>query len=382
MSSEDQDQQDKHLPASEQKLKKAREEGQVPRSRDLASLLLLGSAFVLFATTGGELFTQLSSLVSQGLTIDPSVARDTEKMAAQAARLSGNAVLLSIPLLLLLVAAGIVGCVAVGGWNYSLQAVQPQGSRIDPIAGFSRILSKQGLAESGKLLGFVLALACVLALVVWVNRESTADLAAMPIRAALSNAGSMVLTSASWLIVIICIIAAVDVPLQNWRYSSRLKMSAEDQKQEMKESDGDPHLKAKIRGQQRRVAMSRMMDNVATADVVITNPTHYAVALSYPENAFGAPRVVAKGADLVAQRIREIAAENRVPLLEAPPLARALFRHTEIDQEIPAALYQAVAQVLAYVFQLRRARLEYGVEPELPTEIDIPPGMDPNEVAK
>jgi flagellar biosynthesis protein FlhB len=382
MSSEDQDQQDKHLPASEQKLKKAREEGQVPRSRDLASLLLLGSAFVLFATTGGELFTQLSSLVSQGLTIDPSVARDTEKMAAQAARLSGNAVLLSIPLLLLLVAAGIVGCVAVGGWNYSLQAVQPQGSRIDPIAGFSRILSKQGLAESGKLLGFVLALACVLALVVWVNRESTADLAAMPVRAALSNAGSMVLTSASWLIVIICIIAAVDVPLQNWRYSSRLKMSAEDQKQEMKESDGDPHLKAKIRGQQRRVAMSRMMDNVATADVVITNPTHYAVALSYPENAFGAPRVVAKGADLVAQRIREIAAENRVPLLEAPPLARALFRHTEIDQEIPAALYQAVAQVLAYVFQLRRARLEYGVEPELPTEIDIPPGMDPNEVVK
>jgi flagellar biosynthetic protein FlhB len=382
MSSEDQDQQDKHLPASEQKLKKAREEGQVPRSRDLASLLLLGSAFVLFATTGGELFTQLSSLVSQGMTIDPSVARDTEKMAAQAARLSGNAVLLSIPLLLLLVAAGIVGCVAVGGWNYSLQAVQPQGSRIDPIAGFSRILSKQGLAESGKLLGFVLALACVLALVVWVNRESTADLAAMPVRAALSNAGSMVLTSASWLIVIICIIAAVDVPLQNWRYSSRLKMSAEDQKQEMKESDGDPHLKAKIRGQQRRVAMSRMMDNVATADVVITNPTHYAVALSYPENAFGAPRVVAKGADLVAQRIREIAAENRVPMLEAPPLARALFRHTEIDQEIPAALYQAVAQVLAYVFQLRRARLEYGVEPELPREIDIPPGMDPNEVAK
>jgi flagellar biosynthetic protein FlhB len=382
MSSEDQDQQDKHLPASEQKLKNAREEGQVPRSRDLASLLLLGSAFVLFATTGGELFTQLSSLVSQGLIIDPSVARDTEKMAAQAARLSGNALLLSTPLLLLMVVASVVGCVSVGGWNYSLKSIQPQGSRIDPIAGFGRILSKQGLAESGKLLGFVLALACVLALVVWVNRESTADLAAMPIRAALSNAGSMVLTSASWLLVIICVIAAVDVPLQNWRYSSRLKMSAEDQKQEIKESDGDPHLKAKIRGQQRRVAMSRMMDNVATADVVITNPTHYAVALSYPENAFGAPRVVAKGADLIAQRIREIAAENRVPLLEAPPLARALFRHTEIEQEIPAALYQAVAQVLAYVFQLRRARLEYGIEPEVPTEIDIPPGMDPNETAK
>ncbi|MFN6169962.1 MAG: flagellar type III secretion system protein FlhB [Burkholderiales bacterium] len=382
MSSEDHDQQDKHLPASEQKLKKAREEGQVPRSRDLASLLLLGGAFVLFATKGGELFTQLASLVSQGLTIDPSAARDIEKMSAQAARLSSNALLLSVPLLFLLVVASVLGCVAVGGWNYSLQAIQPQGSRIDPITGFGRILSKQGLAESCKLTGFVLALACVLALVVWVNREGTADLAAMPIRAALSTAGSMVLTSASWLIAIVCVIAAVDVPLQSWRYSSRLRMSAEDQKQEMKESDGDPHLKAKIRGQQRRVAMSRMMDNVATADVVITNPTHYAVALSYPENAFGAPRVVAKGADLIAQRIRETAAENRVPLLEAPPLARALYRHTEIEQEIPAALYQAVAQVLAYVFQLRRARLELGVEPEAPTEIDVPPGMDPNEATK
>ncbi|MBC7623998.1 MAG: flagellar biosynthesis protein FlhB [Aeromicrobium sp.] len=382
MSSEDQDQQDKHLPASEQRLNKAREEGQVPRSRDLASLLLLGSAFVLFATTGGDFFTQLSSLVSQGLTIDTSVARDSEKMAAQAARLSINALMLSTPLLLVLVAAGIAGSVSVGGWNYSLEAIQPKGSRIDPIAGFGRILSSQGLAESGKLLGFVLALACVLAMVVWVNRESTADLAAMPIRTALSTAGSMVLNSAAWLIVIICVIAAVDVPLQNWRYSSRLKMSAEEHKQELKESDGDPHLKAKIRAQQRQVAMSRMMDNVATADVVITNPTHYAVALSYPENAFGAPRVVAKGADLIAQRIREIAAENRVPLLEAPPLARALYRHSEIDQEIPAALYQAVAQVLAYVFQLRRARFEYTPLPAAPNDIGVPTGMDPNEVAK
>jgi len=140
MSSEDHDQQDKHLPASEQKLKKAREEGQVPRSRDLASLLLLGGAFVLFATTGGELFTQLASLVSQGLTIDPSAARDIEKMSAQAARLSSNALLLSVPLLFLLVVASVLGCVAVGGWNYSLQAIQPQGSRIDPITGFGRIL--------------------------------------------------------------------------------------------------------------------------------------------------------------------------------------------------------------------------------------------------
>jgi flagellar biosynthetic protein FlhB len=381
MSSEDQDQQDKHLPASEQRLKKAREEGQVPRSRDLASLLLLGGAFVLFATTGSELFSQMTSVLSHGLAIDPAATRNADKMTEQAARLAGNAILLSAPLLLTLVAAGIAGSVAVGGWNYTLQAIQPQFNRIDPVAGLGRLFSGQGLAESGKLLGFVMALAVVLGLLVWSNREATADLAAMPIGAALSSAGTMVLTASSWMIVAVCVIAAIDVPLQNWRYSSRLKMSAEEIKQEHKESEGDPHLKAKIRGQQRRVALSRMMDKVKTADVVITNPTHYAVALSYPENATGAPRVVAKGADLIAQRIRELAGENNVPMLEAPPLARALYKHTELDQEIPAALYQAVAQVLAYIFQLRRSRLGVVVEPEPPSDIEVPPGMDPNEVA-
>jgi flagellar biosynthetic protein FlhB len=330
---------------------------------------------------GGELFSQLSGVVSQGLTIDGSVARDTEKMAQQAARLAGNALLISMPLLLALVVAGIIGSISVGGWNYTLQTIMPQGSRIDPLAGFGRMVSGQGLAESGKLLIFIAALAAVLGVVVWTNRETTADLAAMPLPAALSHAGSLVLTATSWMIVAVFVIAGIDVPLQNWRYSSRLKMSAEDLKQEQKESDGNPHLKAKIRGQQRKVAFGRMMENVKMADVVITNPTHYAVAISYPENAAGAPRVVAKGADLIAQRIRELAAESNVPLLEAPPLARALFRHTEIDQEIPAALYQAVAQVLAYIFQLRRAKLEYVAAPVAPTEIVVPPGMDPNEVA-
>ncbi len=380
MSSEDQDQQDKHLPASEQRLKKAREEGQVPRSRDLASLMLMGGAFVLFATMGSELFSQLAGIVSQGLSIDPSATRNAEKMTEQAARLAGNAVLLSTPLLFALAVAAVLGSVAVGGWNYTLQAIQPQANRIDPIAGIGRLFSGQGFAESGKLVMFILAMAVVLGIVVWGNREATADLAAMPVGAALSNAGSQVLTATSWMIVAVCVIAAIDVPLQNWRYSSRLKMSAEEIKQEHKESEGDPHLKAKIRSQQRRVALSRMMEKVKTADVVITNPTHYAVALSYPENALGAPRVVAKGADLIAQRIRELAKESNVPMLEAPPLARALFKHTELDQEIPAALYQAVAQVLAYIFQLRRARTGDAVAPEVPGAIEVPAGMDPNEV--
>jgi flagellar biosynthetic protein FlhB len=380
MSSEDQDQQDKHLPASEQRLRKAREEGQVPRSRDLASLMLLGGAFVLFATLGNELFSKMAGVVSQGLSFDATVARNTDKMTEQAMRLAGNAIVLSAPLLFALVAAGIAGSVTVGGWNYTLQALQPQANRIDPVAGFGRLFSVQGLAESGKLLGFNLALAVVLAVVVWSHRETTADLAAMPVNAALSSAGAMVLSATSWMIVAVCVIAAIDVPLQNWRYASQLKMSQEEIKQEHKESDGDPHLKAKIRAEQRRVATSRMMEKVKTADVVITNPTHYAVALSYPENALGAPRVVAKGTDLIAQRIRELASENNVPMLEAPPLARALFKHTALDQEIPAALYHAVAQVLAYIFQLRRSRLGDVAVPAVPREIEVPPGMDPNEV--
>jgi len=382
MSAEDQDQQDKHLPASEQKLKQAREDGQVPRSRDLASLLLMGGAFILFSTMGGELFTQLSTIMSQGLSIDPVVAHSTERMTEQALKLSGQAFLIATPVLLALVVAGFLGTLAVGGWNYSLKAVQPKGSRINPISGFGRILSKQGLAESGKLLLFIVALACVLAVVVWNGRETTADLAAMPTNAALQNAGTIVLTSTAWMIFAVCVIAVIDVPLQNWRYSSNLKMSEEDLKKEQKESDGDPYLKARIRAQQRKLASVRMMDNVRTADVVITNPTHYAVALSYPENAFGAPRVVAKGADLIAERIRKLAAEHNVPLLEAPPLARALYRHTELEEEIPAALYQAVAQVLAYVFQLRRAQGDAVNIPQPPSAIDVPAGMDPHEVPR
>ncbi len=172
-------------------------------------------------------------------------------------------------------------------------------------------------------------------------------------------------------------IVALDLPYQLWSHFNKLKMSKEELRQEAKESEGDPYLKGRIRAQQREMARRRMMTEIPTADIVVTNPTHYAVALKYTEGKMGAPRVVAKGADAVAAKIRELAAEHKVPLLEAPPLARALFRHTEIGDEIPATLYAAVAEVLAYVFQLRHFQKLGGDYPEAPTALPVPPELDP-----
>jgi flagellar biosynthetic protein FlhB len=173
------------------------------------------------------------------------------------------------------------------------------------------------------------------------------------------------------------LVVLLDVPYQLWRYYTQLKMTREEIRQEVKESEGDPHIKARIRSMQREVARRRMMSEIPTADVVVTNPTHYAVALKYSEGAMRAPRVVAKGADLLAARIREEAGNHHVPILEAPPLARALYRHTELEQEIPVALYTAVAEVLAYVYQLKRYQTAGGDRPEVPVDLSVPADMDP-----
>src|SRR6185312_7341371 len=198
-----------------------------------------------------------------------------------------------------------------------------------------------------------------------------------PLASGTAHLSTLLLSSATAIVGGLVVIAMIDVPYQLWHYADKLKMTREELRQEAKESDGNPEIKAKIRQQQREMARRRMMAEIPNADVVVTNPTHYAVALKYAENKGGAPRVVAKGADDVAAKIREIAEENNVPMLEAPPLARALFRHTELGDQIPEALYTAVAEVLAYVFQLRAYRKNGGMYPQKPAELDVPPALDP-----
>jgi flagellar biosynthesis protein FlhB len=382
MSSDDSSQSDKHLPASEQRLQRAREDGQVARSRDLASFVLLGVACVGFAVLGTQMFGQMTQLVASGLSVDTTTVRDPARMTSQLASLAGIGLLAAAPLLGGLYAVAILSSVLVGGWNFTVKALELKWDRIDPIAGVGRMFSKQGLAESGKVLLFVALLAAVLTWIVWESPRQASDLANMSINSASAGVGNMLLSATLALVVVLFLIAAIDVPLQVWKHSSNLRMSVDEVKRESKESDGDPQLKAKIRAVQRRVAQQRMMAQVPTADVVITNPTHYSVAIQYSDATNGAPRVVAKGVDLVALRIREIAAEHQVPVMEAPALARALFRHTEIDEQIPAALYQAVAQVLAYVFQLRHSKLGTAPVPEAPTEITVPKGLDPAEATQ
>ncbi len=381
MSAEDSSQEDKQLAPSEQRLTKAREEGQVVRSRELTTFLLLGGAVLYFVVAAPTMWNAAMQLMGAGLSFDARMLASPDLMAARLGNLAAQGFVVAGPMIALLMVVGIGASLALGGWNFTWTPIMPKLSRIDPLSGIRRIISKQGFAEMGKLLIAVLVLVCVSAWLIWSARESAAALSGMGANQAVATLGELLLFTLSALVGVLALVALGDVPLQIWRHESELKMTLVEAKKEAKESDGNPQIKAKIRQQQRAIAQRRMMQHVPTADVIVTNPSHYAVALKYDENGFGAPRVVAKGMDLIAQRIREIGGENKVPILEAPPLARALYRHAELDQEVPVALYQAVAQVLAYVFQLRRHHQGLMSRPDAPESIEIPSGMDPHEVS-
>lgn len=374
--------QERTLPPTPRRLEKAREEGRAVRSPELATALVLGSGGLLAWWGGPLVMDRMQLLMSAGLRF---THEDTISPAAMAARLldiSMAAWIATGPLIIALVFGALAAPFLLGGWLFSWQAVEPRFSRFDPIAGLGRIFSLNGLTELGKAVAKALLLTVVLALVLWTFREEAASLAATDSRSALAQAGDMLLKSFLFLVGAMALLAAIDVPLQMWRHHRDLRMTLQEVKDEMRETEGDPHIRMRIRGRQRDMARRRMMAAVPKADVVVTNPTHYAVALSYQEGGGArAPTVVAKGSGLIAQRIREIAAEHRVPTLEAPPLARALYRHAEIGDEIPAALYNAVAQVLAYVYQLRRHLAFGGAEPAVPQNIEVPAGMDISEAA-
>jgi flagellar biosynthetic protein FlhB len=239
------------------------------------------------------------------------------------------------------------------------------------------ILSARSGLELGKAIGKAAIVATVALIVIWHQKEAVLALGLEPFKVSIAHLGDLLWTSFLVISGALLLIALVDAPYQVWHHANKLRMTRDQLRRETRESEGDPHIKARIRAQQREMARRRMISEIPNADVVVTNPMHYAVALRYGDGATGAPRVVAKGADEVASRIREIATENGVPLLEAPPLARALYRHTDLGDEIPEALYTAVAEVLAYVFQLRMFRQRGGVRPVAPSRLAVPPHLDP-----
>lgn len=371
--------QEKTLPATPQRLEKAREEGQVPRSSELAASLVLLSSAGLCWLGGPAWLDSARRIVAQGLHFEREAAFSQAALGERLTQLALDGLALAAPIMGLLMLAGVAGTLAIGGWMFTFNAVAPKAERLSPMAAFKRVFSMTGLGELGKTLAKTALFGLVAGWFVWKHREEVAGLAMTMLPGALSQTGGMVTALLGTLALVGVVIAAMDVPLAIWRYNSNLKMSLEEVKRESRESDGDPHVKGRIRQQQREMARRRMMTEVPKADVVVTNPTHYAVALAYREGEGRAPRVLAKGSDAVAARIRAVAAESGVPLLEAPPLARALHRHTEIGDEIPAALYGAVAQVLAWVYELRRVNVSGGRTPVAPRDIGqlVPPELDP-----
>lgn len=362
------------------RIEKARKEGQVPRSPELSAAAVLlvagGSLRFLGPSLGATLAGVMRSSLALGRAqaFDPGLALSS--MGEELLR-AGRA---CAPVLGLTLVAALAAPLALGGWNLSPGALAPDFTRLDPIAGFGRLFSARGAVELGKAFGKFLVVATA---AVWVLRSESArllGLGAEPLSAAIADAAGLASRALLTVSVGLAVIAAIDVPWQLWQYSKKLGMTREEIREELRESEGSPEMKGRIRRAQQEIARRRMIQEVPKADVVITNPTHFAVALRYDERRMRAPIVVAKGADEVAARIREVAIENRVPVFEAAPLARALHRAVPIGAEVPASLYVAVAQVLTYVYQLRTARRTGAAPParpavDAPTDPPAPPGL-------
>ena len=370
--------QEKDLPASEQKIRKAREEGNLPRSRELGGGAVLLSGVGLLYAMGGELVGQSEKLMRQGLMLEREHAFDTKYMGLKWVSMLQESLVILVPLFLVVVVAAILANVALGGLNWSTTPMEPKFSKLNPVTGLKNIFSVNGLAELVKAILKTVLLGGVGYLLLMQDLGEFTQLSAMPLEHGMAETARITIKDALILSIVFLLIVAIDVPYQLWRYYKGLRMNLEELKRESKESEGDPHLKGKIRSMQREAARRRMMASVPNADVIVTNPTHYSVALKYDKDGNGAPRVVAKGIGPLALKIREVGKEHKVPMVEAPPLARALYSNVELEQEIPGALYTAVAKLLAYVYALAEGR---GHLVEVPGDSDIPKGMDPGPAA-
>lgn len=357
------------------RLEKAREEGQVPRSRELTtSVLLLGGTICLFML-GGYITGRLEAIMRYNLSLDRNALFDTNQMFSQLGESIYDGLYILVPIFAVLALASILGPISLGGWLFSAKSLAPKASRMNPGSGLKRMFGVKGLMELVKSVAKVSVILLLAVLLLDYQKEDILRLAYQDVNVALEN--SMVLAGIAAIVLAAStiLIAIVDVPFQIWDNARKLKMSLQEIKDEMKDSEGKPEVKGRIRQLQREMAQNRMMSNVPEADVVITNPTHFACALKYDPSNMATPILLAKGGDNIALKIREIAKANKIEIIESPQLARAIFYTTEIDDEIPGGLYMAVAQVLAYVFGLQNFRRGQGERPMYPRDVPIPPDM-------
>ncbi|WP_420599296.1 flagellar biosynthesis protein FlhB [Neptuniibacter sp.] len=350
------------------RIREAREKGDVPRSKELATTLVLMTAVASVFVFGAQLADKLLGIVESNFILDRQSIFDTNKMLAHFEVSAWDAVLGVSGIFSVILVAALIGPIALGGWNFSSKSLAPKGSRISPLAGIKRMFSLKALVELFKAIAKFSLVGGFAILILWNLRSEILALATFEARPAIKEAIDIVVWVFMALSAVLILIAMVDVPYQLYEYTEKMKMTLQEVKDELKNTEGKPEVKGRIRQLQREIAQRQMMKSVPEADVVITNPTHYAVALKYDGEGRGAPTLVAKGVDFLAFKIREVAEEHDVPILSAPPLARAIYNFTELEEEIPSGLYMAVAQVLAYVFQLKRYKKQ---QAEKPTDIKV-----------
>ncbi|GKV89235.1 flagellar biosynthesis protein FlhB [Pectobacterium carotovorum] len=359
-----------------QKEEKAREEGQIPRSRELTSVLMMVAGLAILWMGGDAMAGRLARIVSQSLNFDYATIGDDTQMLRHVGSLLRQAASALIPIMLGAVLVALSAPLLLGGILFSTKSLKVDFKKLDPISGLKRLFSAQSLAELFKAILKSVMVGIISTLFLIHNWPKILHLVSEAPIAAMGDALELAVMCGFLIIMGLIPMVAFDVFWQVWSHIKKLRMSKQEIRDEHKQSEGDPHVKGRIRQQQRAIAQRRMMADVPKADVIVTNPTHYAVALRYDEKKMNAPRVLAKGAGEIALRIRELGAEHRVPILEAPPLARALFRHSEVGQHIPAALYAAVAEVLAWVYQLKRWKREGGLIPRKPKHLPVPDALD------
>ena len=372
---EDDKGQEKTEDPTPKRLEKAREEGQVPRSRELTTTLLLLCSTLGLMLFGAFLYERMAGMTALNFAFTREAAFDTQLMFKHLGWSLGNVLIGLLPFFAVLVLAAIIGPTALGGWLFSTKSLAPKLNRMNPVEGIKRMFSMKSLVELLKAIGKVLVIAPLAVVMLYVLQGEILGLAREHLNSAIGHAMSMAMWVAVGLSLATILIAVADVPFQIWENTKKLKMSLQDVKDEMKETEGKPEVKSKIRQLQQQFAQSRMMADIPDADVVITNPTHFSVVVKYKPNAMQTPIVVAKGSDQIAIKIREIAAKHDVEIVQSPVLSRAIFYTTQLGAEIPSELYVAVARVLAYVFQLKNFRKGRAERPVFPHSVPVPEEM-------
>jgi flagellar biosynthetic protein FlhB len=370
MAQENEDGQEKTEEATPKRLEEARAKGQVPRSRELTSMAMLLMAALSMSLMGRHMVEQLGQIMRHGLEIERTKLFDHWAVIELLGYALGQAAVAVSPFLLVMLVTAFAAPIAMGGWSFSTESLAFKPEKLNPLQGMKRIFAVRGLVEMLKSLAKFLLIGSIGAGLLWHYLPELMALGRESVESGLAHTGGILSRSFIVLSAALLLIAAIDVPFQLWDHSRNLKMTRQEVRDEHKNTEGKPEVKSRIRQMQRDIAQRRMMEEIPKADVVITNPTHYAVALRYDAARMSAPVVVAKGVELIASQIRTVAVANKVPLYEAPPLARALYYSTEISHEVPAGLYLAVAQILAYVFQLK-ASVHGGPIPNRPGNVEV-----------